>query len=48
MAIEMAVIGTVPSLIVAAKMVGAAPSTIMHCQKGRKYREEEGERRQKL
>jgi len=48
MAIEMAAIGTAPSLTVAAGMVGAAPSTIMHRRKGRKNREEEGERRQKL
>jgi len=48
MAIEMAVIGTAPSLTVAAGMVGVAPSTMIHRRKGRNKREEEGERRQKL
>ncbi|RPA90591.1 hypothetical protein L873DRAFT_1570083, partial [Choiromyces venosus 120613-1] len=48
MAIEMATTGMAPSLTIAAAMVGAAPSTVMHRQQGRKNREEEGQRRQKL
>ncbi|RPB04295.1 hypothetical protein L873DRAFT_1667129 [Choiromyces venosus 120613-1] len=40
--------GTAPSLTVAAGMVGAAPTTVMHRWQGRKNREEEGQRRQKL
>ncbi|PUU73046.1 hypothetical protein B9Z19DRAFT_1069297 [Tuber borchii] len=48
MAIEMAETGNAPSLTIAAVMVGAAPITIMYCRKGRRNREEEGQRRQKL
>ncbi|RPA98202.1 hypothetical protein L873DRAFT_1061681 [Choiromyces venosus 120613-1] len=48
MAIEMAAVGTAPSLSVAAEMVGEAPSTVMHRQQGRKSKDEEASRRQKM
>jgi len=48
MAIEMAATQTAPSLTVAAAMVGAALSTVMHRHQGRKNREKESQPRQKL
>jgi len=48
MAIEIGIIATTPNLTVSTIMMDAASSTIMHCPKGRKNHEEEGERNQKL
>jgi len=47
-AIEMAAVQIAPSLTVAAAMVRAAPSSVIHRRQGRKNREMESKWRQKL
>lgn len=46
-AIEVAATGTTPNPTIAAQLVGVAPTTVLHCVKGRKNKPEEAHQRQK-